>query len=247
MKVTCIIPTIGRSDFLLEAVNSVIQQKGIEIEEIIIINNGNAVNPHKFSDGRIKVYNIVPFAGVSQARNFGAALASNELLTFLDDDDLWPEEYLTKIFDNWSNDIDLCITRLDKLVNGNIMPYKKITTGDLSLDSIFIRNPGVTGSNIFVKKSVFFKVGGFDVRLKTSEDKDFLINIIDGGFNIKILSDTPVYHRSHDRERLTNYDSILIGMVDFYRKYHNRFSFVMKISYLKKFSKIKIKKIIQAM
>lgn len=249
-KVTCIIPTYGREDLLREAVVSVLEQEGSFVNEVIVVNNHiNFISADAFNDidsnRMVRVINAVPFCGASQARNIGASLASNSILVFLDDDDLWPKGYLEHVFNNWSPKNKVCLTRLDKYVDGVVSPYKSISSADLSFKTLFIRNPGVTGSNIFITKDLFYGVGGFDVKLKTSEDKDLLIKILDDQNNVLILDDVGVYHRAYDGERLTNFDSVLIGMTDFYRKYRSRFNFAMKFSYFKKISKIKIKKFIQ--
>lgn len=251
-KVTCVIPTCGREVLLREAVISVLAQGVKCVDEIIVVNNHVDVIADDFfcdidPSGVVRVINAIPFCGASQARNIGASLASNSILSFLDDDDLWPEGYLEQVFSYWSYDDKICLTRLDKYVDGEILPYKSITPMDLSFNTLFIRNPGVTGSNIFITKELFYSVGGFDVKLKTSEDKDLLIKVLDEENNILILNDVAVFHRSYEGERLTNYDSVLIGMDGFYRKYRKRFNLAMKYSYLKKFSKIKIKKFIQAL
>lgn len=250
-KVTCVIPTCGRESLLREAVVSVLSQGIDYVNEIIVVNNHSQfVSDDFFSDidpdRVVKVINAVPFCGASQARNIGASLSSNSILSFLDDDDLWPEGYLEQVCRQWSSANKICLTRLDKYVDGVVSPYKSISIADLSFATLFIRNPGVTGSNIFITKELFYDVGGFDVKLKTSEDKDLLIKILDKQVSILILDDVAVYHRSYEGERLTNYDSVLIGMDDFYRKYRSRFNVVMKYAYLKKLSKIKIKKTIQA-
>lgn len=218
MTISCIIPTHNRNDFLIEAIISVLRQT-IRPLEIIIVNNGaKSVNlPAEIAE-KAAVYDIIPNAGASQARNFGAALAKGDYLAFLDDDDLWNEKYLENAAAAIKDGAQCVVSRLDKLENGKITKFKN-ADNILTISNILAFNPGITGSNIVIKKDVFSKVGGFDVKLPTSEDKALLLELLKVKAPITTLPKNQVIRRMHGKGQLSDADKIAEGICQFTRKY----------------------------
>ena len=125
MKISCIIPTHNRGDYLKEALNSVICQTR-EPDEIIVVNNGEQrVDLVGLESESIKIFNIVPHAGASQARNFGASVAAGDYLAFLDDDDMWGKDYVLNVYNAIKNDlaIDCAVSALKKLSNNKFQNH----------------------------------------------------------------------------------------------------------------------------
>jgi len=234
IKISCIIPTYNRTEFLVESINSVLAQT-LPPDEIIIVNNGNKkINLPKEIQGRVKVYDIVFHAGVSQARNFGALMASGDYLAFLDDDDLWNKDYLLNISKEFNGEIDCFIGSFDQLVNGKISKYKN-AYDKLTINNLLTHNPGITGSNLVVSRKMFFKIGGFDVTLPTSEDKSFTIELLKKDVRIKVLPLNQVIIRIHKNERLTDPPKMAEGIYIFTRKYSD---LMTKKQYIENWKKI---------
>lgn len=103
-KVSVIIPTFNRADYLPAAINSVLCQTYTDFE-IIVADDGSTdgterVIGEQFGD-RL-VYLSKPNAGPASARNLGISAARGEYIAFLDSDDLWLPEKLavqTKFMD----------------------------------------------------------------------------------------------------------------------------------------------------
>lgn len=95
-KVSVIIPTFNRFDFLLNAIQSVKTQTYKNIE-IIVINDGS--NDQRYYNYRFEgciVINLdqnskqkFGFVCSSYVRNMGIKISSGEYIAFLDDDDIW--------------------------------------------------------------------------------------------------------------------------------------------------------------
>lgn len=218
MKISCIIPTHNRNEYLIEAINSVLKQTMLP-DEIIIVNNGRKpVNLPADLAEKVSVYDIAVNAGASQARNFGAALAKGDYLAFLDDDDLWSETYLKNAAGAIKNGAQCVVSRLDKLVNGKISPLKN-ADNLLTISNILVINPGITGSNIVIQKNIFNKVGGFDVKLPTSEDKALLLELLKTKVPITTLPENQAIRRMHNQDKLSDADKIAEGIYQFTRKY----------------------------
>jgi len=94
--VSVIIPTFNRSSLVKEAVESVLQQNYSDFE-VLVVDDGSTDDTgpviKQITDDRIK-YHYKPNGGQSNARNFGLVLAKGKYVAFLDEDDLWPADYL---------------------------------------------------------------------------------------------------------------------------------------------------------
>lgn len=218
MKISCIIPTCDRPDFLPITIRSVLKQT-LKPDEILIINNGKGevALPEDLAE-KVIVHKIVPYAGVAQARNFGAFLAKGEYIAFIDDDDLWNENYLENAAQAIAEGADCIISRLDKMVKGEILPYKN-AHGRVSIDYILVFNPGVTGTNLVIAKDAFFKAGGYNPKLPPSEDKTLILEALRTKMKIVTLPDNQAIIRVHDAVRLTDPAKIAEGIFQFTRKY----------------------------
>lgn len=158
-------------------------------DEVLIIDNGveSAVGID-VSDKRIRFHRLYPGCGVSVARNQGLFLAANRWVAFLDDDDLWPDEYLARIKkiigSNAGNErVAAFITRKDRYdSDGRIYNYKTPTVESLSLPNLLTSNGCAGGSNLVVKKEVALRVGGFDRRLDRREDRVFVMDLLRSGY-----------------------------------------------------------------
>lgn len=90
MSVSVVIPTYNRADMVAEAVKSVLAQT-MDDFEIIVVDDGSENETHsileKYGD-RIKVIQG-EHGGAGRARNLGIQCATNDLIAFLDSDDIW--------------------------------------------------------------------------------------------------------------------------------------------------------------
>lgn len=218
-KISCIIPTCDREELLVQTLESVLNQTK-RADEIIVVDNGKSdVHlPSKFND-HVKMVRLPPGAGVSRARNTGAKAATHEMLAFIDDDDLWEQKYLERATSAFEDGADCAVSRLDRLIDGKILPYKN-AAGLVSTKNILMFNPGITGSNLVVKKNIFLSVGGYDEALPPSEDKSLVLDfLLKGSVNIVVLPHNQAIQRWHDRDRLTNPYRLAIGIDAFTKKY----------------------------
>ena len=91
-----IIPTYNRSKLVKEAIGSVLKQIFTDFE-ILVIDDGSTDDTRsvmeQISDRRLK-YFYKSNSGQSSARNLGLLRAKGEFVAYLDEDDLWPADYL---------------------------------------------------------------------------------------------------------------------------------------------------------
>jgi glycosyltransferase involved in cell wall biosynthesis len=201
-----------------EAILSVIKQS-FKPYEIIVVNNGKRkiCLPSDLHPS-VSIYDIMQYAGVSQARNFGALLSRGDFLAFLDDDDLWNPKYLENVAAVIARGASCVISRIDKLEEGRILPFKN-PYGKCNIQNILTLNPGITGSNVTVSKEIFFEVGGYDPKLTPSEDKALILELLKKKIDIEVLPDNQAILRMHEGERLTSDYRMSQGIYQFTQKY----------------------------
>src|SRR5215510_2389269 len=101
-KVSVIIPTHNRAEFLRSAITSVLNQTFQDFE-IVIIDDASKDHTREvitnFNDVRIKVIHNRVSKGAAGSRNIGIINTNYEYIAFLDDDDEWlPEKLKIQIY-----------------------------------------------------------------------------------------------------------------------------------------------------
>ncbi len=100
-KVSVIIPVYNCEKFLKHTVQSVLNQTYTDWEMIIVNdastdNSGTVAAAYAAADKRIRVINQPQNSGVGACRNRGIEAAEGRYVAFLDSDDLWSREKLSK-------------------------------------------------------------------------------------------------------------------------------------------------------
>ena len=95
-EVSVIIPTHNRSKLLELSLRSVLWQRNVDFETIVVDDGSTDDTPRLLQSlgDRIRVVRHERSQGVSEARNRGIAEARGTWVAFLDDDDLWAAEKL---------------------------------------------------------------------------------------------------------------------------------------------------------
>lgn len=88
-QASVIIPTHNRPHYLREALQSVVDQEGVDLDVIVISDGGNEETEKVVADFPSVRYVWQPQAGPNAARNHALTLARFEYVALLDDDDLW--------------------------------------------------------------------------------------------------------------------------------------------------------------
>jgi glycosyltransferase involved in cell wall biosynthesis len=92
VEVTVVVPTRNRASMLHQALRSVVGQREVDLE-VVIVDDGStdatAAVVSGMADRRLRLIRHERPQGVSAARNHGIAEARGRWVAFLDDDDLW--------------------------------------------------------------------------------------------------------------------------------------------------------------
>ncbi|MDW3208246.1 MAG: glycosyltransferase family 2 protein [Reichenbachiella sp.] len=97
--ITIISPLYNAEHFILETINSVLNQTYNNWEWILIddASSDNSVDlllPYSENDSRIKLFRLKENVGAGEARNIGLSHSHGNYITFLDADDYWDKDKL---------------------------------------------------------------------------------------------------------------------------------------------------------
>lgn len=182
-KVSIVIPTYNRVEFLPKAIQSVLNQTYRDWE-MIIVDDGSIDKTEEivkgYKESRIRYivhkYNL----GLSAARNTGIKNSRGEYIAFLDSDDEWFPEKIScqmNIFQKEDSKCGVICTSGYMIKNDKIKGVKAIPANLGNFYEKFLFENITWTSNVLAKKECFKKAGLFDENLESCEDWDMWIRI----------------------------------------------------------------------
>lgn len=209
-KVSVIITTYNRGNFLKYAVDSVLSQTFQDFE-IIIIDDGSTDNTRNvvssYKDSRIFYY-YQSNKGQNPARNIGMKLSKGAYIAHLDSDDLWEKTKLEKqvrILDK-NNNVGLvyCGTRIIDS-SGNFVKLLKLQKykGNV-LKKLIMYNFLYNGSNTLFRKECLDNVKKFDESINRMTDWEFYLKL-SLFYEFYSIKEYLVSYRIHGNNMSVNY------------------------------------------
>src|SRR4051794_5000713 len=179
-EVTVIIPTHNRRALLARTLHSVLAQRDVDIEVVVVDDGGSdgtATAVAGLGDSRVTLVRHPEPRGVSAARNTGIENASAPWLAFVDDDDLWAPEKLRCQLDavaarpssQWSCTASVNIDGQCRLIWWAEPPGDPDVGNALLAANVI---PG-GGSGVLVSRDLAAAAGGLDEALSNLADGDF--------------------------------------------------------------------------
>ncbi|HIB36096.1 glycosyltransferase family 2 protein [Mesonia sp.] len=190
-KFSVIIPLYNKEKYISATIESVLHQSFQEFE-VLVINDCSTDQSLKviqqINDDRVKVIQHRKNSGLSASRNTGIKAARGKIITFLDADDLWKEDFLFHI-DQLSKkftNCDIFATDYWESYKHQMHSTKKnlkhiykaeqyIQIEDFFNASLF--NPIYCFSSVAFSKKAIDEVGLFDENISYGEDIDYNIRM----------------------------------------------------------------------
>ncbi|WP_438319864.1 glycosyltransferase family 2 protein [Edwardsiella tarda] len=213
-KISVVIPMYNKEGFILNCLNSVLNQS-CAIDEVIIIDDGSTDNSYNVLIDFIK--NNTQFkitikrqdnAGVSAARNEGIKLSSYEYIAFLDADDEWEYTYIElmkKIIKKYPDAIAYSSSHLVRNNNG---VFWKETTLERGFEGVIVdfykassKLSILNSSKSILKKTVINEIGGFPLNEKNGEDLFIWMEVARRGFIAHINKPLVIINQFADKSR----------------------------------------------
>ena len=178
-KVSIIIPTYNREEFIVETINSVLNQTYKDFE-IIVIDDGSTDNTKQKLEPFSSKIKLIEQKNSERAvaRNNGVKNSSGEYIAFLDSDDLWIENKLEKQVELLATSSDVILTYGQSLrinEDGNKIKTAKRQlegfSGDV-FEKLLMRNFIVSATPL-IRRECFEKTTGFETKYIPYEDWEF--------------------------------------------------------------------------
>ena len=214
--ISAIICTHNREQYLGLAIDSLLQQEGVEFE-VVVVDNASTDKTREVVEARLPHphlrYVYEPVTGLSVARNTGANVTQTPILAYLDDDAIATPQWLRVLYSAYQNQEKLAVAGgkvtliwpegitppswLSDNLAGNLGAY------DLGNTWVDIKNPGLTprGLNYSIRRTFLEQIGGFDVnlgrvgkRLLSNEELQMTELALERGWKVAYIPEALVAH-----------------------------------------------------
>jgi glycosyltransferase involved in cell wall biosynthesis len=195
--ISCIVPVFNGERYLREALYSILAQTYRPLE-VLVADDGS-------TDGTAAVvasygaqirYVSQPNAGPAAARNLGLRGARGEFVAFLDADDLWYPEKLTRQMARFAArpELALCVTHARNFWAPELRERAARYSNHRRMAASI---PDYSTVTLLAQRTLFDTVGGFDAAFAVGEDTDWFLRAAECAAVMELLPDVLVYRRLH--------------------------------------------------
>jgi len=199
--VSVIVPTHNRAGYICAAVDSVLQQRDVAHEVIVVDDRStdDTLGVLRQFDDAVRVVSTDSNIERGAARNLGASAARGRLLAFLDSDDIWMPDKLAA-------QVPPALAGRPSVTGYVVIDAEGSRLGGPQVPrppgrgSVLFDNPYVGGpSSLVVPTDLFSSVGGFRTKreLQGSEDWIFFSELRAHGADPLVIPDPLIGYRRH--------------------------------------------------
>lgn len=228
-KISIITPSFNRVEMLKVAVQSVTSQRYPNYEHIII-DGGSTDGTLEFLKTQPQIHFVCePDRGMYDALNKGMALASGDVIGFLNTDDLYAEDIFQAVMKMFDDASTLAVAGRAEVFFEGGSQRQGIQVRYSPDEQSLLESTTLNGNYFnawFFRNSVFDLVGGFDPEYKIAGDREFMLRIALNKVPFKTIDKVAYLYRSHA-------GSLTFDISDNKRKSSAREILRMAVHYLK--------------
>lgn len=194
--ISCVIPAFNSERYLAEAIGSILAQTYRPLQ-VIVADDGSTDATASIARGYGSPVELVQqaTAGPAATRNLGLTAARGEFIAFLDADDLWHRDKLTRQMARFAArpELDLCITQVQ------IVWAEEIANEARRYDNLprTAATPGYSTPALLARRAVFDRVGHFNTTLWFADATEWFMRVEEAGAVLDLLPEALTYHRMH--------------------------------------------------
>jgi glycosyltransferase involved in cell wall biosynthesis len=194
--ITCIVPAFNGERYLRETLNSILAQRYQHLEIIVADDgstDGTAAAAAAYGDQLRYLWQ--PNKGPAAARNLGLGCAKGEFVAFLDQDDLWHPDKLTRQLARFQArpELDAAVAHVRLFWDEALrLEEEKLRGHRLTSDL-----PGYITGTLLARRALFETVGPFDGELRYGDALGWFLRAAEHGATVELLPDVLLYHRMH--------------------------------------------------
>jgi glycosyltransferase involved in cell wall biosynthesis len=198
--VSCIVPVFNGERYLGETLDSILAQTYRPIEILVVDDGSTDKSPDVVASyGEAVQYLRQANAGQATARNLGVRACRGEFVTFLDADDLWHSEKLTRQLARFAErpELDFCLTHVQNFWEAELEQEAEMYQGHARGQPM----PGYVTGTIAAKRLLFERIGLFDTSLGHTDKTEWFLRADASGAVKELLPDVLMYRRMHAGNR----------------------------------------------
>lgn len=184
--VSVVIPAFNAAATLRRTLDSVFAQTYAALEVIVVDDASTDETPDviaEYSQSNFRSIRLSRNGGVSAARNVGIEAARGELIAFLDADDEWLPEKISRQIAEYKSRPNLSLVSCyanNVTLSGEILDrhnaHREAVTGARAWLAL-LKYPFIFTSAVMIPKALLIQTGGFDPRMRVAEDQDLWIRL----------------------------------------------------------------------
>lgn len=204
--VSVIIPTYNASQYVIETLNSVINQTHVNIE-IIVIDDCSEDNTYDVVHDYLATYSVnyilkkseKNFGGPAGPRNIGVECSSGDYIAFLDADDIWHPQKLEIQLEYLKNTDAILVSSLKyDFLDGDNYHFDNnldnIETKSISYNNTLMKNT-IYLSSVLIKKDKLIYKFNEDNAFSGVEDYDLWLSLLKNGSQALLLKKSLIAYR----------------------------------------------------
>lgn len=223
-SISVIIPTFLRAHLVGRAIDSVLAQTWRPLELIVVIDGSEsgpviALEPRARAAGVETFFVVKAHGGVSSARNAGLRAATGEYVAFLDDDDWWRPEKLSRQMAELSRTgADACCCFTFRPGHEEWRPDASALLRGHDAARFVAREANAKITTLLFKAALLPHVGEFDESLAVYEDEEWKARLVHEAEFCAVEESLVAYARSeHSLSQAHSHEANLLRDRDFMR------------------------------
>src|SRR4030095_14834564 len=198
--VSCIVPVYNGERYLGAALDSILAQTYRPIQ-VIVADDGSTDGTASVAASYADVVHYVGQRnrGPAAARNLGLTAAAGEFIAFLDADDLWHPDKLTRQMARLAADpqLDYCVTHVVNFWEDEVREEAKLIQEHPRSGAV----PGYVTGTLLARSRLFEAIGGFDQQLAHGDATEWFLRTRAAGARGELLQDVLALRRMHGTNR----------------------------------------------
>ena len=181
MKFSVITVAFNSEATIRDTILSVLSQKNIELEYIIIDGGSpdKSVEIARSFGNRIHTIVSEPDKGIYDAMNKGVQLATGDIVGILNSDDVYAnEEVLSKVLKKFTEEVEGVYGDLVYVEKDNLDKIKRTWISGNYVAGAFKKGWMPPHPAFFVRRDVYEKFGNYTLLLKSAADYEFMLRVI---------------------------------------------------------------------
>ncbi|RZK45167.1 MAG: glycosyltransferase [Hymenobacter sp.] len=230
-KVSICIPAYNASRYIKEALYSIREQLYSNWEVIIVEDGSNDGTEEIVNNFKSEISQDVIYIkqkhnlGLSATRNTAVRFATGRWIALLDSDDLWDKNHLIDL-------VNISLAQPEcNLIHSEVSVFDSATGSKLPSNfvsreainqlplSLFTGDYSIQPSAAMISRDLYTAIGGFEIRLRSCEDKEMWFKCIKAGCKFTTTGKATSYYRKHSNTLSAQTVNMAVSMAEVYSIY----------------------------